>query len=39
MLGLSPRTIESHRAHIATKLGTSSTAELVRILMEAKANP
>lgn len=38
-LRLSPRTVESHRAHIAAKLGTSSTAELVRILIDGKSNP
>ena len=38
-LSVSPRTVESHRAHIAAKLGTSSTAELVRILIDGKSNP
>ena len=28
-LGISPRTVETHRAHIHRKLGTSSRAELV----------
>ncbi len=32
--GVSPRTVESHRAHIAAKLGTSSVAELARILFD-----
>lgn len=35
-LGLSPRTVESHRAAIAAKAGTSSTAELTRYWLEAK---
>lgn len=33
-LGLSPRTVESHRAAIASKAGTSSTAELTRFWLE-----
>lgn len=36
-LEISPRTIDSHRANIATKLGTSSVAEFVRILGAAQA--
>ncbi|SHL57494.1 two component transcriptional regulator, LuxR family [Roseovarius marisflavi] len=35
-LGLSPRTVESHRAAIAAKTGTSSTAELTRYWLEAQ---
>jgi RNA polymerase sigma factor (sigma-70 family) len=35
-LGLSPRTVESHRAAIAGKAGTSSTAELTRYWLEAQ---
>lgn len=35
-LGLSPRTVESHRAAIAGKAGTSSTAELTRFWLEAR---
>lgn len=35
-LGLSPRTVESHRAAIANKAGTSSTAELTRYWLEAQ---
>lgn len=35
-LGLSPRTVESHRAAIAGKAGTSSTAELTRYWLEAR---
>jgi FixJ family two-component response regulator len=38
-LGLSPRTVESHRAAIAAKAGTSSTAELTRYWLEAQAAP
>jgi FixJ family two-component response regulator len=38
-LGLSPRTVESHRAAIATKAGTSSTAELTRYWIEAQDAP
>jgi len=34
-LDLSPRTVESHRAAIAGKAGTSSTAELTRYWLEA----
>ena len=30
-LSISPRTIDTHRAHIAEKLGTTSVAELVRL--------
>lgn len=37
-LGLSPRTVESHRAAIAAKVGTSSAAELTRYWLEAKAD-
>jgi len=38
-LGLSPRTVESHRAAIATKTGTSSPAELTRYWLEVQAGP
>lgn len=38
-LGLSPRTVESHRAAIASKAGTSSAAELTRFWLEARADP
>ncbi len=37
--GVSPRTVESHRAHIAAKLGTSSVAELARILIDGEIQP
>jgi FixJ family two-component response regulator len=33
-LGLSPRTVESHRAAIAAKLGAASPAEMTRIWIE-----
>jgi len=33
-LRVSPRTIESHRAHIAEKLGTTSVAEMARMIIE-----
>jgi DNA-binding CsgD family transcriptional regulator len=32
-LGLSPRTIEVHRAHIMMKLGAKNTADLVRFVL------
>ncbi len=32
-LGLSPRTVEVHRAHIMLKLGARNTADLVRIVL------
>ncbi|MCR4266813.1 response regulator transcription factor [Nitratireductor sp. ZSWI3] len=35
-LGLSPRTVESHRAAIGAKLGTTSQAELTRIWLEGR---
>ena len=35
-LSLSPRTIETHRAHLANKLGTTSVAEMARIVLEAR---
>lgn len=34
-LSISPRTIDTHRAHIAEKLGTTSVAEFVRIVAAA----
>lgn len=34
-LELSPRTIDTHRAHIAEKLGTTSVAEMVRLHLQA----
>jgi len=36
-LTLSPRTVESHRAAIASKAGTSSAAELTRYWLDARA--
>jgi len=37
-LDLSPRTVESHRAAIAAKAGTSSAAELTRFWLEANTD-
>ncbi len=37
-LELSPRTVESHRAAIAAKAGTSSAAELTRYWLDAQAD-
>ncbi|MEP3629207.1 MAG: response regulator [Hyphomicrobiales bacterium] len=38
-LSLSPRTVESHRASIGNKLGTTSTAEQTRLWQEAHNTP
>lgn len=38
-LELSPRTVESHRAAIAAKLGTSSQAEITRLWLEGRDLP
>ncbi|MDH7798941.1 MULTISPECIES: response regulator transcription factor [unclassified Beijerinckia] len=38
-LGLSPRTVESHRAAIGAKLGTTSQAEITRFWLEGRENP
>ena len=38
-LALSPRTVDTHRAHLAEKLGTSSVAEMVRLLLDEAAAP
>jgi FixJ family two-component response regulator len=35
-LDLSPRTVETHRAHVAAKLGTSAVAELARLVFLAE---
>ena len=35
-LGLSPRTIEVHRAHIMMKLGAKNTADLVRLVLSSR---
>ena len=32
-LGISPRTVEGHRAHIMEKLGARNSVELVRIVL------
>jgi len=38
-LDLSPRTIESHRAAIGAKLGTTSQAEMTRLWLEGRDTP
>ncbi|MGV2980508.1 response regulator transcription factor [Camelimonas sp. ID_303_24] len=38
-LGLSPRTVESHRAAIAAKLGTTSQAEMTRLWLHGRDAP
>lgn len=38
-LGLSPRTVESHRAAIGAKLGTISQAEMARLWLEGRETP
>ncbi len=38
-LGVSPRTVESHRAAIGAKLGTTSQAEMTRMWIEARQTP
>ena len=38
-LGLSPRTVESHRAAIGGKLGTTSQAEMTRLWLEGQDDP
>lgn len=38
-LSLSPRTVETHRSNITSKLGTNSVAELTRIVSESLKTP
>ncbi len=38
-LGLSPRTVESHRAALGAKLGTTSQAEMTRLWLEGNTAP
>jgi FixJ family two-component response regulator len=38
-MGLSPRTVETHRANLAEKLGTTSVAEMVRLVLLARPTP
>lgn len=35
LLGVSPRTVETHRSHLMTKLGAASRADLVRLALRA----
>lgn len=37
-LGLSPRTVEAHRAHIMQKLGAKNTADLVRLVLRSRSS-
>jgi two-component system response regulator FixJ len=36
-LGISPRTVELHRAHVMEKLGARNAADLVRIVLSSSA--
>lgn len=36
-LGISPRTVELHRAHVMEKLGARNAADLVRIILSGSA--
>ena len=38
-LGISPRTVELHRAHIMEKLGARNAADLVRIVLSRSPRP
>ena len=38
-LGLSPRTVDSHRASIGAKAGTTSAAELTRLWLDGQPSP
>ncbi len=38
-LGISPRTVELHRAHIMEKLGARNAADLVRIVLSRALRP
>ena len=37
-LGISPRTVELHRAHVMAKLGAKNAADLVRIVLSRGRN-
>jgi DNA-binding CsgD family transcriptional regulator len=37
ILGISPRTVEDHRANIMRKLGVKTTVEMVRVVLAASA--
>lgn len=38
-LDLSPRTVETHRAHLMDRLGVSTLAELVQLAAEGRSDP
>ncbi len=38
-LGISPRTVELHRAHVMEKLGARNAADLVRIVLSRAPRP
>jgi hypothetical protein len=38
-LGISPRTIETHRSHILKKLGAKNAVELVRMVLRGGRDP
>ena len=38
-LGISPRTVELHRAHIMEKLGARNAADLIRIVLSSALRP
>ncbi|RZI59935.1 MAG: DNA-binding response regulator, partial [Zymomonas sp.] len=38
-LSLSPRTVETHRAHLMDRLGVSTLAELLKLAAEAALEP
>jgi DNA-binding CsgD family transcriptional regulator len=38
-LGISPRTVELHRAHVMEKLGARNAADLVRIVLSRSLRP
>jgi two-component system response regulator FixJ len=39
LLGISPRTVETHRAHIMQKVGARNAADLVRIVFSGGRSP
>ena len=38
-LGISPRTVELHRAHIMEKLGARNAADMVRLVLSRASGP